>query len=75
MAVLPWKSSTLDVSLASPLVFGPGKTFQKRSVSSPAPVTIVCPSGLIAKYNTRSVCPVSVATFCIDEYRHTTIWF
>ena len=42
------KSSMLDVSLASPLVFGPGKTFQKRSVSSPAPVTIVCPSGLSA---------------------------
>ena len=26
-----------------------GKTFQKRSVSSPAPVTIEEPSGLIAK--------------------------
>ena len=49
MAVRPWKSSMLDESLASPLVFGPGKTFQKRSVSSPAPVTIVWPSGDIAR--------------------------
>ena len=29
-----------------------GKTFQKRSVSSPAPVTMLYPSGLQAKYNT-----------------------
>ena len=49
MAVRPWKSSIDDESDASPLVFGPGKTFQKRSVSSPAPVTIVCPSGDIAR--------------------------
>ena len=30
-----------------------GKTFQNRRVSSPAPVTIVLPSGLIARYRTR----------------------
>ena len=30
-----------------PLV--PGNTFQKRSVSSPAPVTMVCPSGEAAR--------------------------
>lgn len=30
-----------------------GKTFQNRNVSSPAPVTIVLPSGLIARYRTR----------------------
>jgi hypothetical protein len=29
---------------------GPGKTFQKRSVSSPAPVTMVWPSGEMAMY-------------------------
>jgi hypothetical protein len=29
-----------------------GKTFQNLSVSSPAPVTIVLPQGLIAKYKT-----------------------
>ena len=62
MAVRPWKSSMDELSEASPLVFGPGKTFQKRSVSSPAPVTIVCPSGDMARYSTRSVWPVSVAT-------------
>ena len=57
MAVRPWKSSIDDESEASPLLFGPGKTFQKRRVSSPAPVTIVWPSGDIARYSTRSVCP------------------
>ena len=30
-----------------------GKTFQKRRVSSPAPVTILCPQGLIERYSTR----------------------
>lgn len=30
-------------------------TFQKRRVSSPAPVTIVCPEGFIAKNRTRLV--------------------
>lgn len=29
-----------------------GKTFQNLKVSSPAPVTIVEPSGLVAKYKT-----------------------
>lgn len=29
-----------------------GKTFQNLKVSSPAPVTIVCPSGLKDKYKT-----------------------
>jgi len=29
-----------------------GKTFQNLKVSSPAPVTIVCPSGLRDKYRT-----------------------
>ena len=28
---------------------GPGKMFQKRRVSSPAPVTTVLPSGFIAR--------------------------
>ena len=32
-----------------------GNTFQNLRVSSPAPVTIVLPSGLIAKYRTRYV--------------------
>ena len=31
------------------------KAFQKRSVSSPAPVTMVCPSGDMARYKTRKV--------------------
>jgi hypothetical protein len=34
------------------LLLGPGKAFQNRSVSSPAPVTIVCPSGDMARYKT-----------------------
>ena len=29
-----------------------GNTFQKRKVSSPAPVTMLCPQGLIERYNT-----------------------
>ena len=40
-----------------------GKIFQKRNVSSPAPVTTVSPSGLIARNSTLDVCPVNVATF------------
>lgn len=36
-------------------------TFQKRSVSSPAPVTIDSPSGDVAKYKTLKVCPVNLA--------------
>ena len=34
------------------LPFKDGKTLQNLSVSSPAPVTIFCPSGLIDRYNT-----------------------
>lgn len=42
MAALPWKSSMdAQQSPESPLGFALGKTFQKRSVSSPAPVTMV----------------------------------
>ena len=55
--------------------FLPGKTFQNRKVSSPAPVTIVCPSGDIARYNTRYVCPVKVATFAMEGYFQRMIWF
>lgn len=33
------------------------------------------PSGDIARYNTLIVCPVRVATFPIDGYFHTIIWF
>lgn len=50
-----------------------GKTFQNLNVSSPAPVTIVCPEGFIAKNNTRLVCPVNVATFYKLGYFHTII--
>ena len=51
-----------------------GKMFQKRRVSSPAPVTIEDPSGLIARYSTRYVWPVSVAIFSIVGYFHTMTW-
>lgn len=50
-----------------------GKTFQKRRVSSPAPVTIVEPSGLDAKYNTLCECPVNVAFFLMFGYDQTFI--
>ena len=59
----------------SDLPFKDGKTLQKRRVSSPAPVTTFWPSGLMDKYNTLYVCPVRVATFCIDGYFQTMIWF
>lgn len=36
----------------APLLFCPGKTLQNRSVSSPAPVTMVWPSGATARYST-----------------------
>lgn len=42
-----------------------GKTFQNLRVSSPAPVTIVFPSGLTAKYKTLNVCPVRTAILSI----------
>lgn len=56
-----------------PLFFILGKMFQKRRVSSPAPVTIFYPHGLIDKYKTLNEWPVNVATFCIDGYFHTII--
>lgn len=52
-----------------------GKMFQNRKVSSPAPVTIVEPSGLVARYRTRWVWPFKVATFFILGYDHTFISF
>ena len=52
-----------------------GKTFQNLRVSSPAPVTMFYPHGLIAKYRTLYVWPVKVITFFIDGYFHTIIWF
>ena len=48
-----------------------GNRFQKRRVSSPAPVTIELPSGDIAKYSTRYVWPVRVAIFSIVGYFQT----
>jgi hypothetical protein len=48
----PEGNSKLVPSLDPSLFFGPGNAFQNRSVSSPAPVTIVWPSGDIAKYRT-----------------------
>ena len=59
------------LDLASLLVSG--KTFQNLNVSSPAPVTIVCPEGFIAKNSTLLVCPVSVVTFYKLGYFHTMI--
>ena len=38
--------------IVSDFPFNEGKALQKRSVSSPAPVTIFYPSGLIDKYKT-----------------------
>lgn len=37
-----------------------GKAFQNLKVSSPAPVTIFSPHGLMLKYSTRRLWPVSV---------------
>lgn len=48
-----------------------GKIFQNLKVSSPAPVTIVDPSGLVARYRTRCVWPLNVATFFMFGYDHT----
>lgn len=52
-----------------------GKMFQNRNVSSPAPVTIVVPSGFIAKYSTLNVWPVSVYIFYIFGILHKFISF
>lgn len=46
----------------------PGKMFQNLRVSSPEPVTMVLPSGLMAKYSTRKVCPVKVEIFSMEGY-------
>lgn len=50
-----------------------GKTFQNLKVSSPAPVTIVYPSGDIDKYKTLYVCPVKSAIFSKEGYFQMTI--
>lgn len=42
-----------------------GKMFQNLSVSSPAPVTMVVPSGFMARYSTLNVWPVNVSIFYI----------
>ena len=62
---------TTPAPMAPLLLLDFGNTFQKRRVSSPAPVTMDDPSGLIAKYNTLNVCPVNVAIFSIVGYFHT----
>ena len=50
-----------------------GKTFQNLRVSSPAPVTMFEPHGLMPRYRTRYEWPVSVVTFYIDGYFQTMI--
>jgi len=52
-------------------VLAGGNTFHKRSVSSPAPVTMLWPSGDTARYNTLYEWPVKVATGVIDGYFQT----
>jgi hypothetical protein len=52
-----------------------GNMFQNLRVSSPAPVTIFWPHGLIERYKTLYEWPVKVATFYIDGYFQTIIWF
>jgi hypothetical protein len=47
--------------------------FQNLRVSSPAPVTIVSPSGDIDKYKTLDVCPVNSAILSIVGYFQITI--
>jgi len=42
-----------DCSELSMPLLREGNTFQKRSVSSPAPVTMFWPHGLIDRYSTR----------------------
>jgi hypothetical protein len=66
---------TISLPATAPrLLLDFGKMFQNLKVSSPAPVTIDEPSGLIAKYKTLYVCPVSVAIFSIVGYFHTITW-
>ena len=50
-------------------------TFQKRNVSSPAPVKIDSPDGLTARYNTRYVCPVNVVVFCTERLSQLSVVF
>lgn len=50
-----------------------GNSFQKRRVSSPAPVTTVSASGDMARYKTLKLCPVKVAIFLSDGYFQTTM--
>jgi hypothetical protein len=56
--------------VSGPGVFGPGNTFQKRSVSSPAPVTMVCPSGDMARYSTlkKGMCVCVYVCVCVCVY-------
>ena len=76
MSILEGKSEELlplyDGKL-SDFPFTEGNTFQNLKVSSPAPVTMLCPSGDIDRYRTLYVCPVNVATFCIEGYFQTII--
>ena len=67
------KSSLLSPLDSLPSLFG--NALQNLSVSSPAPVTIVSPSGDIARYSTRCECPVSDATMSSDGYFQMQIWF
>ena len=48
-----------------------GNSFQKRRVSSPAPVTIDSESGLMARYRTRMLWPVKVDMRLQLGYFHT----
>lgn len=68
-----WNGSKAILIRPSFLFFA--KQFQNLSVSSPAPVTMTCPSGDIAKYRTLYVCPVKLTTCVILGYFQTTIWF
>ena len=58
-----------------PLAASSEKHFQKRKVSSAAADTTVFPSGLCAMCNTRAVCPVNSAIFCMVGYFHKHSWF
>ena len=49
MSMLEGKSEDEHPNMLCVLLRDDGNTFQKRRVSSPAPVTIACPSGLMLK--------------------------
>jgi hypothetical protein len=53
---LPLGVSALGPTRRPALALGPGNMFQKRRVSSPAPVTTLWPSGDIARYRTLWEC-------------------